>query len=305
MFVIFGATGFIGRALQSALLRRGVKFVGFGSKACVRGDGAAVSPISAVTLEERKPLLQCLPRPNAIIFAAGTAVTGTDPAVLQKSHLDSLIEAFGIVPEAWWDGLPFVYASSAIVYDRPEAAGRILETDRVAPHSHYAAIKLRCESFVADAVASAGARTTLARLFNVSGFGQREGIVAEIAQQAIEIQSGRRSEFRLRNNEPILDLIDVGEAAAALLTLAEPSDRYLVVNICSGRPSTTQDLIAAACRAIGRQAPVRYAVDTDHRQMLVGNPELMHAKTGWRARRSLDEIVAAVISGHRLAGEAA
>jgi len=142
-------------------------------------------------------------------------------------------------------------------------------------------------------------------LFNVSGFGQRAGIVSEIAQQAVEIQSSRRSEFRLRTNEPILDLIDVNEAAAALLALAEAPIIPEIVNVCSGRPVTTEDLITAARHAIGCHAPIAYTVETDRRQMLVGNPDLMIARTGWRARSSVDEIVAAVISGRQLAGAAA
>jgi nucleoside-diphosphate-sugar epimerase len=170
-------------------------------------------------------------------------------------------------------------------------------SDPVGPHSTYAEVKLRCESFLADSIAPAGARPVAARLFNVSGFGQRAGIVVEIAQQAIELRAKRRSEFRLRTNEPILDLIDVNEAAGALLALAEAPDIPAVVNVCSGRPVTTEDLIAAARVAIGCEASVRYAVETERRHMLVGNPDLMMARTGWRARRSLEHIMPDVIAG--------
>jgi nucleoside-diphosphate-sugar epimerase len=134
-------------------------------------------------------------------------------------------------------------------------------------------------------------------LFNVSGRGQRAGIVHEIAQQGIEIRAGRRSAFHLRTNEPILDVIDVNEAAMGLLALAESSQLPSIVNVCSGRPVSTEDLIAAARRAIGCDVEVRYDVETGGRHMLVGNPDLMIAKTGWRARRSIDQIVPDVIAG--------
>jgi nucleoside-diphosphate-sugar epimerase len=172
----------------------------------------------------------------------------------------------------------------------------------LAPDSAYAEIKLRCENFVRETIASAGARPVVARLFNISGLGQRAGIVAEIAQQAIEIEAGRRAEFELRTNEPVLDLIEVSEAAAALLALAEADDPPEVVNVCSGKPVTTEDLITAARRAIGRNAPVRYAIETVERRVLVGDPALMAARTGWYANRGVDEIVAAVISGLQMAG---
>ena len=39
--------------------------------------------------------------------------------------------------------------------------------------------------------------------------------------------------------------------------------------------------------------------------MLVGNPALMIARTGWRAHRSIDQIVADVIASLPTAGAAA
>jgi nucleoside-diphosphate-sugar epimerase len=305
MYLIFGATGFIGSALQSVLVARRTPFLGFGSKVCVCSDGTAVAQLDHYAIENRAAVLQELSPPQAIIFAAGTAMTGTDAGVLQASHFGSLLKAVDVLPASWWKDLPFIYTSSCTVYERSLWPRPLLVSDPVAPNSAYAEVKLRCERFVSEKIASFGARIAVARLFNISGFGQRAGIVSEIAQQAVEIQSNRRSEFRLRTNEPILDLIDVNEAATALLALAEAPIIPEVVNVCSGRPVTTEDLIAAARRAIGCQAPISYTVETERRHMLVGNPDLMIARTGWRACRSVDEIVAAVISGRRLAGAAA
>ena len=48
-----------------------------------------------------------------------------------------------------------------------------------------------------------------------------------------------------------------------LLALAESSQLPSIVNVCSGRPVTTEDLIAAACRPIGRDVEVGYDVETD------------------------------------------
>ena len=305
MYLIFGVTGFIGRALQSALLARHRPFLGFGSTACVQSDGTAVTELSDCGTAARAGLLRDSAPPNAVIFAAGTAKTGTEPDLLEASHFGSLIEAVDNLPKTWWKDLPFVYTSSCTVYERSLSRRPLLETDPVAPNSAYAAVKLRCERFVGETLAALGARPGVARLFNVSGFGQRAGIVAEIAQQAVDIRSERRAEFRLRTNEPILDLIDVSEAAAALLALAETPEIPKVVNVCSGRPVTTEDLIAAARHAIGQWAPITYANPTERRQMLVGSPALMIERTGWRAQRSVDDIVAAVISGYRVAGVAA
>lgn len=299
MFVLFGATGFIGRALQSILIARRTPYIGFGSETCIRSDGATASRTAVSTAADRAKIMRRSPAPAAVIFAAGTAVTGTAHEVLEKSHLGSLRDAFESIPTSWRNELLFVYTSSSVVYERSTALQPLLETASVVASTPYATVKLQCEGFVRETIAATGVRTVVARLFNVSGFGHRVGIVAETGQQAIEIQSGDRSEFQLRSNEPVFDLIDVGDAATALLILAEAPRAPPLVNVCSGRPVTTEDLIASARRTIGRDAPVKYANPTERRLMLVGSPDLMNETTGWRARRSLDEIVAAVISGQR------
>ena len=305
MFIIFGATGFIGRAVQAALRARGTPYFGLGSATCVRSDAAALSHMDVASLSECGALLRGLPVPDAVVFAAGTAVTSTNAEILRASHLGSLDAAFHIVPRVWWERMPFVYTSSCTVYRRLSPPRPLVESDPVASHSAYAEVKLLCERFLAESIAAVGGRSVVARLFNVSGRGQRAGIVHEIAQQAIEIRAGRRSAFRLRTNEPILDVIDVNEAATGLLALAESRELPSIVNVCSGRSVTTEDLIAAARRAIGCDVEVGYDVETDRRHMLVGNPDLMTATTGWRAQRAVDQIVGDVISGFPTAEAAA
>jgi nucleoside-diphosphate-sugar epimerase len=297
MFIVFGATGFIGRAVQAALRARRTPYFGLGSTTCIRSDGGTLSYLDVSSRAECAAVLQELSTPDAVVFAAGTAVTSTEAEILRASHLGSLIVAFQIIPRAWWGGMPFVYTSSCTVYQRLSPPRPLIEYDPVAPHSAYAEVKLLCEKFLAESIAGIGGRPVAARLFNVSGRGQRAGIVHEIAQQAIEIKAGRRSSFRLRTNEPILDVIDVNEAALGLIALAEFPGLPSIVNVCSGRSVTTEDLIAAACRAIGCDVPVSYDVETDRRHMLVGNPDLMLARTGWRAHRSIEQIVPDVISG--------
>jgi nucleoside-diphosphate-sugar epimerase len=263
----------------------------------VRSEGGALSHLDVASFRDCASFLQALPAPDAVVFAAGTAVTSTKAEILRASHLGSLEVAFQIIPRAWWEKTPFVYTSSCTVYQRLSPPRPLVESDPVASQSAYAQIKLLCEKFLAESIAEVGGRSVAARLFNVSGRGQRAGIVHEIAQQAIEIRGGRRSTFHLRTNEPILDVIDVNEAAAGLLALAESPEPPSIVNVCSGRPVTTEDLIAAARRAIGCDVEVSYDVETDRRHMLVGNPDLMIAGTGWRAHRSIGQIVPDVISG--------
>lgn len=119
MLIIYGASGFIGRALQAALTARRVPYVGFGRFTCIISkDGTSPEIADAKSPADRASLLKTFSAPKAVIFAAGAAVATTDPEILRASHLDSLREAFESLPQRWWDGLPFVYASSGLVYGR-------------------------------------------------------------------------------------------------------------------------------------------------------------------------------------------
>ena len=169
------------------------------------------------------------------------------------------------------------------------------ESEPPAPNSTYGEIKLRCEELLTKLAVGTGARSVAARLFNVTGPGNANGIVANVARQAAEICCGARADFRLRSNTPILDLVDVQEAAEGLVRLAEATAPPPIVNVCSGRMITTNNLINAACQVIGRDCPVSYEDDRGPCDALIGSPGLMAATTGWSARKPIDQIVRDVI----------
>ena len=296
MFVVFGATGLIGRAIQVALAARGACYIGFGRLTCIRCDNTGRRIISeAKNPTERASVLQSCPATEAVIFAAGPALATTGPDVLRAAHLTSLNEAFEVLSQRWRRGLPFVYTSSGLVYGRRPSPRPIKETDPAVPNSVYGEIKLRCEERLAKWAVRVGAQHLAARLFNVAGPGQVNGIVMDIARQVAEIRSGTRVEFQLRSNTPILDVTDVREAAEGLIRLAEGPAGPAVVNLCSGRPLTTDDMIVAARKMIGCDVPVTYEDDRGPCEALIGDPVLMTATTGWRAQKHFDQILADVI----------
>jgi nucleoside-diphosphate-sugar epimerase len=295
-FIVYGITGFIGRAIQATLETSGARYIGFGQQICIHKDGLGPAEENeAKTPTDRALMLKEFPAPKAVIFAAGPALATADPESLRESHVGSLREAFEILPRKWRDGLPFIYASSGLVYGRRASPRPIRESDPTAPNSIYGEIKRQCEQLLAELAARTGARCVSARLFNVTGPGHANGIVVDVARQAADIRSGLRSTFRLRSSAPILDLIDVREAAEGLVRLAEAYAPPPFVNVCSGRTLTTQDLINAARQAIGRDCPVGYDDDRGPCEALIGSPDLMVATTGWRARKAVNKIVADVI----------
>jgi nucleoside-diphosphate-sugar epimerase len=294
--IIYGVTGFVGRAVQAALEKTGDPFIGFGRQLCIRSDGTGRGKeIEARTQADRTSMLRGFPLPTSVIFAAGPAVATTSPEVLRSLHLGSLRDAFEILPEKCWGRLSFVYTSSGLVYGRRASVQPVKESEPPAPNTVYGEIKLECEQLLAELSARTSIQTVTARLFNVSGTGHANGIVVDVARQAAEIRSGARSDFHLRSNTSILDIIDVQEAAEGLLLLAKVPASPPVVNICSGRALTAIELIGAARQIIGCDAPVSFDDDRDPCEALIGSPELMTATTNWRAHKPLAQIVAEVM----------
>jgi nucleoside-diphosphate-sugar epimerase len=300
MIVVYGATGFIGEAVQVAASNRGKALVGFGRESCVmRMAGTPPKLCRATSKSERLSIIQSLPRPSAMIFTAGAAIAATSPHILAASHLGSLRDAIELLPDALVDDLRFVYASSGRVYRTRCTADPIRETDPAKPDSSYGQIKLDCEELIRESATRLGVRVVIARLFSIIGRGNRGGIVYDVARQAVDIRAKKRAAFRLRSNIPIMDFTHVNEAAEALLRLTEVKELPLVVNVCSGRASTTSDLICAARAMIGDNTPVNYDDDRGPSEALVGCPDLIFTTTGWRAQKSLDWVFKDVVEGLR------
>jgi nucleoside-diphosphate-sugar epimerase len=295
MYIVFGATGFIGTAIRAVLDQRRDAYVGFGRAMCIRRVGAHDDVVEAATLAARVRILRELPASQATIFSAGPALATVDPGVLRAAHIASVQDGFEALAQADRGAQHVIYTSSGLVYGRRPTSHPLAEADAPNPNSPYGEIKLACEQLAADLAARVGARLIVARLFNVTGPGQVNGIVPDIASQARDIRAKLRERFRLRSNSSILDIMHVRDAADGLVRLADCHVDPLVVNICTGKPLTTDDLIAAARHVFDRDVEVCYETSGGRREALVGRPDLMTRVTGWQATTSIEQIVAEMI----------
>jgi nucleoside-diphosphate-sugar epimerase len=288
MYLILGATGFIGRALLAALEAGGAPYVGLGRQTEIVSRGSGSPQLSSLSAGRRANIIRELPALDAVIFVAGPALANLSSEELRAAHLGSLEQALDALATTQRN-VPFVYASSALVYGRRSSRQPLREIAEPKPDSAYGEVKLACEILLSER--REGLRSRVARLFNVTGAGHTKGIVSEIACQAAAVLDGRVAHFHLRSNSSVIDLIDVRDAAAALIALADAPVPPPVANVCSGRATTSDDLIDAARAVIGREVPIVYDQRTTEETALIGSPRLMEAATGWRARRKVPDIV--------------
>lgn len=199
-----------------------------------------------------------------------------------------------------------VYVSSGHVYAEQQPGTLIGEEHPLAPRSVYARTKLECEQRLAALADEMGHRLVIARLFGLIAPRQPPnyvlpGLIRRVLSAEVEGVPGLSF---------VRDYLDARDVCDCLLRLAL-SDREVpvVVNVCSGEPTSLRDLLVAIARcarpadseallARASEAPAR----PDDIRWIVGDPSLLVQVTGRAARRI--PIVQTVADAVAVAGEA-
>jgi nucleoside-diphosphate-sugar epimerase len=235
--VLTGASGFLGTALEAALLN----------------EGASVRAISAgprdLTGRQRTEVLyrgittalsQQHPEVIFHLAGAGEPYLGEDDAIRQHyanvATTDALIRA---IEEYDFRGC-VVFASSASVYGNSGTAA-VSENATPRPCTRYGVTKLKAEAVLSKRIGSACA-LRIGRLFHLFGPGQPKLVVFELMRRIIE---GEHPLVVKSTGDEIRDFIYVDEAVRALILLGSEAVRAgppLVVNIASGHGVRIREL---------------------------------------------------------------
>ena len=189
-------------------------------------------------------------------------------------------------------------ASSGEVYGAPSNPP-VTEDAPLRPQNPYAVSKAAADllaGFFADAHGLAVVR---ARAFNHAGPGQADvyalsSFARQAAAGAEVIRTGRMDTRR-----DFTDVRDVVRAYRLLAARGEPGEIY---NVCSGRSTSTADLVDLVRRAAGR--PIRHEVDPArvraHEVLdLYGSPGRLRAATGWEPEIPLERTAADALAWWR------
>jgi GDP-4-dehydro-6-deoxy-D-mannose reductase len=145
-------------------------------------------------------------------------------------------------------GCHLLYASSAEIYGGSFRDGRPLtESAMLAPMNSYAATKAAADLALGSMV-SEGLRVVRLRLFNHIGPGQSEAfVVSAFARQIARIEAGHQLPVihvgALDSRRDFLDVRDVGSAYVACLRIASELLPGTIINIASGIPRKTGDIL--------------------------------------------------------------
>jgi GDP-4-dehydro-6-deoxy-D-mannose reductase len=193
-----------------------------------------------------------------------------------------------------------VLPGSAAEYgETDEFDGPVAETSPVHPVAPYGVVKAE-QTLLALEAASRGLRVVVARVFNLCGAGTPERLVlGGVAAQLRRIAAGEQEPVVTTGDlSAVRDFIDVGDACAALLALAETGVPGQTYNVCSGRPTVVEDAVRSLVELSGTGATVAARPAAPARGNVpwsVGRNEKLRAATGWSPRTPLTESLAAML----------
>jgi len=302
-YLVTGGCGFIGSHLCDSLLRQGHRVrvlddlstghvTNLSNEAVLfNGDIRDIDAVSAA-------MAGC---DGCFHLAAIASVERSIHAWVEthRINLTGTLQIFDVARRAGRCGaaVPVVYASSAAVYgDQGDQA--IRESVRPRPTSAYGADKLACEHHARVATAVHGVPTIGLRFFNV--YGPRQDPRSPYSG-VISIFSDRMASSRpiaiFGDGKQTRDFVYVADVVRALM-LAEQmiSDEPLVVNVCTGRRTSVQDLAeeiagSLGCRPLIEHQPHRHG---EIRHSL-GDPTAARRRLGFEAATSLQDGLAATV----------
>lgn len=306
--LITGGGGFVGQWLGRAMLGRGweVYAGGVGAPASRILSDAEHAAIHWTTMDvrSRQDVAAALDesRPDAIVHLAGISYlpsAADAPAEAWTVNVVGAVTLFSEVARQRQAGTcdpRILVAGSAQQYGRHDAGELPLrETAEQRPLTVYAASKAAQEVAALQAFRADGVQAIVTRSFNHSGVGH-DGhfLLPALVRRALDLRRGGRGAIHIGNGDTIRDYLhvaDVVEAYLALLDRGTPGEAY---NVCSGEGVRVRTLTehvldrAGVSAEISSDPSLRRAADVP---ALVGSPDKLIQATGWRPRRTRDDII--------------
>lgn len=288
--LVTGATGFVGRALVSHLVRTGVTPIAVERPGrLVRdSDGGVVRRVvSTYAAEDLRRALAG----HDFRAVYHLAAAGVDPAhrsidELFAGNVDVTRNLFTALQGRQLDA--FVHVGSCSEYAAVSAGTLIDESTPLLPTSAYGGAKAAAGLVARTLAADRGVPFTGVRLFGV--FGPGEGAYRLIPYLLTRLRRGEPVD--LTTGEQVRDFTYVGDVAEGLARMAAFAGREAFVNLCSGRGVAVRELAGLVASAIGADpALLKFGARpsrADEPPWLVGSPARMRAVLGWGPPTSVD-----------------
>jgi GDP-4-dehydro-6-deoxy-D-mannose reductase len=306
--LVTGGAGFVGQWIGRAMLARGweVYSAGVGTPAAsvlTRDEHAAIHSL-AMDVRARADVAAALDaaRPDVIIHLAGISYlpsAADAPATAWEVNVVGAVTLLAEVARRRGAGTldpTILVAGSAQQYGRHDPAELPLEESaEQRPLTVYAASKAAQEVAAFQSFRADGVKVIATRSFNHSGVGHdAHFLLPALVRRVLALPGAGARELRIGNGDTIRDYLHVSDVVDAYLALVDHGTPGEAYNVCSGEGVRVRDLTSRVLELAGVEAEIasdptlQRAVDVP---ALVGSPEKLTRATGWRPRRSRDDII--------------
>jgi len=309
--LVTGAAGYIGSVTTEVLLKSGHDVIALdnlevGHRTAVHEDATFVQ----ADLRDRQAVMDVFAahRPDAVLHFAAYALVGESMERPEMYFSNNLIGACNLF-EAMFahDCLRFVFSSSCTVYGQPETMPVTEALPRQALNP-YGLTKVMVEEMTEWHVQLRGLRAAILRYFNPAGasdrFGEDRAHETHIVPLALAVAEGKLpyltilgTDYPTPDGTCIRDYIHVVDLAEAHVRALEALDDHslLALNLGTGNGVSVRQIVNAVRGATDRPVPV---VEGERRPggadaaVVYADPSRAADILGWRASRSLDEMIA-------------
>lgn len=315
--LVTGGAGYVGSHCAYALAEAGYRPIVYDDLSNGHAAFAKFGPFVEGDIRDKARLAAVFAehRPAAVLHCAALIEVGVsvkDPGPFWDVNVHGALTVLDCMREAGCEAI--VFSSTCATYGAPQRLP-LAEGHPQLPLSPYGWTKLAVEQAILHYGAAYGVRAGLMRYFNAAGaapaagLGERHYPETHAIPLALFTLLGRREKFFLfgddydtrdgsclRDYVHVLDLADAHVRMLSQLIGGAPTAAY---NLGCGAGVTVLELLAAIERVTGKTMPLertpRRAGDSP---ALIADSSKAAAELGWRARRSLDEIIADAWAWH-------
>lgn len=292
--VLFGASGYLGRAADEALRERGARVVRV-SRTAPRDDDWVRHDLVRGGTDELVSLLGSI-APDAVVNCAGLLDgTTVELVAANVAPTAALLDAIPVAaPSA-----RLVALGSAAEYGPVPRGSAVAENAAPNPVSGYGITKLTSTLLVRDAVVARRLDGVVLRVFNPIGADLPHGTVLGRAAEAIRAALRRGGDITLGPLGAYRDFVDVADVAGAIADAAfAPALPEPVLNVGSGRAVAVRDVVAMLAEVAGFRGEVRESDPVHSRSgavtWIAADTTRVNRALGWSPHQDLTTSVQAV-----------
>lgn len=306
--LVVGGAGYIGSHAVRALQRHGYESVIYDNLSTGYEVLAQGAELIVGDTGDREKLRTILSRFDAVMYFAAHAYVGESVVNPEKYFRNNVEATLTLLNAAKDSGIrKFVFSSTCAVYGTP-ATVPIVESTPRQPVNPYGSSKLFCEYALEAYDRAYDLRYASLRYFNAAGadeagdIGEMHDPETHLIPLALSAAAGTApplgvfgSDYPTPDGTCIRDYIHVNDLAEAhvlaLKHIAEKS-QSLAANLGTGRGYSVLEVIDAVERVTGRKVPHKIGPRRPgDPPALVANASHAEKVLGWKAARSLDDIV--------------